>query len=240
MNNIRQWSPSVTPPPGNRTNPARKTRTTKGSSLAPTPTVQHTPLPPIPAPPVTSTSLSQPPAMAPQDILKAPLPTTPQALQTTYPSRLRTGATLLMQPIFASTSSTAVATRTSRRGGVVNYTDPGSGDEFPDAGALDSDDSDFMTGGNTRTTTRSARLSSKAPAGAGVFSAGGSATFIQTAQVGGTNQLHKNSLDRSYLGMVPPERFLTSKPVSQTQLHYQYVMSFLLAICYYAQIQMRI
>ncbi|KAI0087001.1 SNF5-domain-containing protein [Irpex rosettiformis] len=140
-------------------------------------------------------------------------------MHTTYPSRLRTGATLLMQPVFASASSTAVATRTSRRGGVVNYAEPGSGDEFPDAGAIDSDDSDFQgggSGGGTKSATRYARLSSRAPAGTGVFSA----TATPGTPVGAPSQLHKSDLDQSYLGLVPPERYITSKPVPPTKLEY--------------------
>ncbi|KAI0795188.1 SNF5-domain-containing protein [Irpex lacteus] len=144
-----------------------------------------------------------------------PLTPATQAMHTTYPSRLRTGATLLMQPIFASASSTAVATRTSRRGGVVNYTEPGSGDEFPDAGAIESDDSDFGGGGGNRA-SRNARLSSRAPAGAGVFSA----TLAPGTPLGAPTQLPKTDLDQSYLGQVPPERYITSKPVPLTRLDY--------------------
>ncbi|KAI0696261.1 hypothetical protein BC835DRAFT_1414383 [Cytidiella melzeri] len=222
LNNIRQWSPSVTPPPTNgKTNPSRKTRTTKGSSLAPTPTNQYIPLPRSSVPPVASSSQSQlaiPPSLAPSQASGShshptPLSTATQALHTTYPSRLRTGATLLMQPIFASASSTAVAARTSRRGGVVNYADPGSGDEFPDAGAIDSDDSDFMASGNTRAATRGARLSSRAPFGTSVFSAGGAMPFAQVSQAGAAIQSQRHDVDQSYLGMVPPDKYITSKPV---------------------------
>lgn len=144
----------------------------------------------------------------------------PQALQTTYPSRLRTGATLLMQPVFSSSTHTAVATRTTRRGGVINYADPGSGDEFPDAGAIDSEDSDFLASGTTRTATRSGRLSSKAPVGAGVFSAGGPTSIVQAPTPVPLQHL-RNDLDQSYLGMVPPDRFITSKPVPLTKQEYQ-------------------
>ena len=226
MDNIRQWSNSVTPPPTNgRAHTGRKTRATKGSSLVPTPTTQTTPLPRLSVPPVASTSQLQPtgPTLPfrsqGRDMFPQPPPITPttQAMHTTYPSRLRTGATLLMQPIFASASSTAVAARTTRRGGVVNYAEPGSGDEFPDAGAIDSDDSDFPGGGGgTRSTARNARLSSRAPAGAGVFSA----TITPGTPVGPSNQLSKSELDQSYLGMIPPERYITFKPVPPTKLDY--------------------
>lgn len=222
MDNIRQWSHSATPPPG-RTNPSRKARAAKGTSLVPTPTTQHASLPRSSVPPVASTSQLQPsgpsmPLQAPSPYSQLP-PLTPatQAMHTTYPSRLRTGATLLMQPIFASASSTAVATRTSRRGGVVNYTEPGSGDEFPDAGAIESDDSDFGGGGGgNRASARNARLSSRAPAGAGVFSA----TLAPGTPLGAPSQLPKTDLDQSCLGQVPPERYITSKPVPLTRLDY--------------------
>ena len=99
----------------------------------------------------------------------------------------------------------------------MNYAEPGSGDEFPDAGAIDSDDSDFMASGGTRTAIRTttARLSSKAPVGAGVFSAGG-VTHLVTAPPRMETQQQRTELDQSYLGMVPPERFITAKPVNPT------------------------
>jgi chromatin structure-remodeling complex subunit SFH1 len=94
----------------------------------------------------------------------------------------------------------------------VNYTEPGSGDEFPDAGAIDSDDSDFIASGGTRTAVRTVgRLSSKAPVGAGVFSAGGVTHLVTAPQK--VEQPRRNELDQSYLGMIPPERFITAKPV---------------------------
>ncbi|KAH9945457.1 SNF5-domain-containing protein [Epithele typhae] len=149
-----------------------------------------------------------------------PLRTTPQALHSTYASRLRTGTTLLMQPILAPSSVAAVSTRTSRRGGVINYTEPGSGDEFPDAGAVDSDDSDFVASGGTRQAVRNARVSSRAPAGSGVFHAG-AGSGMQTPVGGGQQSLNqKAELDQSYLGQVPPARFITARQV--TSLKHEY------------------
>lgn len=154
------------------------------------------------------------------------LPTTTQAMHSTYASRLRTGTTLLMQPILAPSSIAAVATRTTRRGGVVNYADPGSGDEFPDAGALDSDDSDFGGGGGgggapgggggggTRQGGRAPRLSSRTPAGSSVFDArGGGSGYATPVQ-------QSNELDKSYLGEIPPARFITARPLLPTRLEY--------------------
>lgn len=122
-----------------------------------------------------------------------------------------------MQPILSSSSSAAVNTRSTRRGGVINYADPGSGDEFPDAGALDSDDSDFVASGGTRTAVRSGRLSSRAPMGAGVFNAGGGSTVMQTSTSQSQQPQHKEELDQSYLGLVPPAKFITSKLAAPTK-----------------------
>lgn len=228
MNNIRHWSSSVTPPPTNgRTNPSRKSRPTKGSSLAPTPqpstsTYHTTPQGSIPRA-TTPNAMGLPPALAMHDPRayppRPPLSTVPQAYRTTYPSRLRTGATLLMQPILSQPTAAAVTTRSTRRGGFINYADPGSGDEFPDAGAIDSDESDFVASGGTRTAIRTTgRLSSKAPIGAGVFSAGGLTHIVQaTPQTPVPTQ--RSELDQSYLGMIPPEKFIAAKPVLQPTQH---------------------
>lgn len=214
LKNIRTWSVSSTPPPTNgRTNPVRSTRSKqmRGSNLASTPQVpndQNRTQSALPIPSLVSTLPSADP--------RSPaIPAVPQAMHSTYASRLRTGTTLLMQPILVPASVQAVATRTSRRGGIVNYTEPGSGDEFPDAGALDSDDSDFIASGGTRMAIRSSRLSSRAPVGASVFNANVPVTPMAqpTAQ-------HRNELDQSYLGRVPPSRFITARPVALTKHEY--------------------
>ncbi|KAI0367752.1 SNF5-domain-containing protein [Pilatotrama ljubarskyi] len=159
--------------------------------------------------------------MAQPQSSQQPLPTTPQALQSTYASRLRTGTTLLMQPILAPSSVAAVASRTSRRGGVINYTEPASGDEFPDAGAIDSDDSDFIASGGTRQAVRAARLPSRAPAGSSVFHAGtGVGTSAGAATPTYPPQKEKTELDQSYLGQVPPAKFITPKPMPPTRHDY--------------------
>jgi chromatin structure-remodeling complex subunit SFH1 len=72
----------------------------------------------------------------------------------THASRLRTGTTLLMQPIQALSATVTAMRTTTRRGGVVNYTDPGLGDDPPNASALNSNDSDFVASGGTRTAIR--------------------------------------------------------------------------------------
>ncbi|KAH9840785.1 uncharacterized protein C8Q71DRAFT_854652 [Rhodofomes roseus] len=224
-NNIRQWSNSVTPPPNGRSNPTRKsTRPTRGSTLA----TSQTPASPSSyqqALPARASSTIPPGNADPTAYGSQPttaIPARPQALHSTYASRLRTGTTLLMQPTLnnATTSTqAAINTRSSRRGGAVNYTEPGSGDEFPDAGEIDSEDSDFVASGGTRTAVRAARLSSKAPVGASVFRAGASTPTI-TVQAATPQPPQRNELDRSYLGMVPPSRFITAKPILPTKHDY--------------------
>ncbi|TCD70765.1 Chromatin structure remodeling complex protein sfh1 [Steccherinum ochraceum] len=239
MNNIRQWSNSATPPPANgRTNPSRRSRPQRGSSLVP----QQPPLPPPTAQPVASTSTYQyqpapPPMAAPVPVqnpapvrdpyanpYRTPIPTHTQALHSTYASRLRTGTTLLLQPILSNPTvgGTTTATRSTRRGGAaINYADPGSGDEFPDAGALDSDDSDFVASGGTRSAIRNARVSRNAPTGAGVFHSGTmTPTVVHTPQPAAAAAPAKNELDQSYLGRVPPSKFIVSKPVAPTRHEY--------------------
>lgn len=123
-----------------------------------------------------------------------------------------------MQPILAPSTVAAVATRTSRRGGVVNYTEPGSGDEFPDAGALESDDSDFVASGGTRQAVRNARLPSRTPGGSSslhVGAGGGSGVATPVAVMH-----QKAELDQSYLGQVPPSRFISAKTLPLTKLEY--------------------
>ncbi|KAI0953036.1 hypothetical protein AcW1_007360, partial [Taiwanofungus camphoratus] len=217
FNNIRQWSTSVTPPPTNgRTNPTRtRTRPTRGSTLVHT---THPPASPTtiqPPMPLASASTLTAAIEVPLNTVQTPIATATQALHSTYASRLRTGTTLLVQPILASSSTTALNTRSTRRGGAVNYADPGSGDEFPDAGALDSDDSDFVASGGTRSAIRASRLSNKAPAGASVFRAGSSTPTVLPSQ-----SQQRTDLDQSYLGLVPPSRYISAKPVAPTKHEY--------------------
>jgi chromatin structure-remodeling complex subunit SFH1 len=123
-----------------------------------------------------------------------PLPTVPQARMTTYSSRMRTGATLLMQPIIApgakeSAAASVVApaalgpTRTGRARAAVNYAEGASDNEFED----DSDDDDFSG------TRREAQAKRKAAALAGIAAAAAS------------------ELDQSYLGKQPPSKFISSR-----------------------------
>ncbi|GLB38628.1 putative SNF5 / SMARCB1 / INI1 [Lyophyllum shimeji] len=206
--NLHTWSTTTTPPPkapntGNRTTRAR---TTRSSNLASTPQPQY--VQPIYQQPMPITNLIPPMPAAPPNPPRPPLPTTPQALQSTYASRLRTGATLLMQPILTAPSATGARTST-RRGGLINYADPGSGDDLPDAGALDSDDSDFVASGGTRTSIRQSRTRG----------APGTSVFHSTT---GTPAPHppapvKAELGQSYLGMIPPAKFIKSRLMPPTQ-----------------------
>ncbi|EIM81753.1 SNF5-domain-containing protein [Stereum hirsutum FP-91666 SS1] len=204
------------------------------SNLAPTP---RTPTPIAPAPITASQPQYQqpiqyqqqqtqqtsyyvpPPAPAPpprpsshDGRLRTTVPTATQALHSTYASRLRTGTTLLVQPILNNTSLAAhvAATGTSsgrpRRGNVVSYADPGSGDDIPDAGEVDSDGSDFVASGGTRTALRTQRTQR-----------GLTGTPVQSARERERDRDGRGTeLDQSYLGLVPPGRFITSKKVYPT------------------------
>ncbi|KIM89421.1 hypothetical protein PILCRDRAFT_34523, partial [Piloderma croceum F 1598] len=155
---------------------------------------------------------------------RAPLPTTTQALHSTYASRLRTGATLLVQPIFPTGAATTTRTAT-RRGGVVNYVDPGSGDEELDAGALDSDDSDFVASGGLRTTVRQQNRTNRMATGMSVFHAGSGVSTPQPQQhrperIERQERPEKTEIDQTYLGIVPPARFIKAKPMVPTAHEY--------------------
>ncbi|KAJ3766299.1 SNF5-domain-containing protein [Lentinula raphanica] len=167
-------------------------------------------------------------AAAAPAVTQNPVSASAQAYFTSYASRLRTGATLLVQPtIFpggsgnasgsniissipaistsAYTSSTR-ATRASRRSRTtINYAEPDDEDDdendkneaadpdhVPDAGALDDDanDGDFNAG--------------RAGRGAGRPSSR-NVNADQTLAVDGAE------LDQSYLGKVPPSKFIKSR-----------------------------
>ena len=219
LKNVHTWSTSTTTP---KTGTRSRPRAAKAAPVTPTPApyiaaAYQAPPPPPPVPPVPA-----PPPPPPNPPLH-PLPVATQALHSTYPSRLRTGASLLVQPILNAASSAA---RTStRRGGMVNYAEPGSGDEFPDAGAIDSDDSDFVASGGTRTALRQSR--SRLGSGMSVFHSGSgiSTPQLQPLQLQSQQQLRpgqteKAELEQSYLGMIPPSRFIKPKPVGPTAHEY--------------------
>ncbi|KAH7909819.1 hypothetical protein BJ138DRAFT_1136396 [Hygrophoropsis aurantiaca] len=187
-----------------------------GSSLAPPPQPAHVPptyQPPVHVAPVAPAAPVAP--LIPPNPPRHPLPVTPQALHSTFASRIRTGTTLLVQPILSA--PTAVATRSSRRGGLVNYADPGSGDDIPDAGALDSDDSDFIASGGTRTAIRQTRT--RMGTGMNVFAAGSGVSTPQP-QPQASRSNDKSELDQSYLGMIPPSKFIRAKPTAPTAHEY--------------------
>ncbi|KAF8195600.1 hypothetical protein BJ912DRAFT_1056814 [Pholiota molesta] len=213
LKNLQNWSTATTPPPKNSAPSTRssRARNTRPSAHANTPTqmqqVYQHPVPIIPAMPV-----------APPNPPRPPLPTTPQALQSTYASRLKTGVSLLVQPILASSSALTARTAT-RRGGVINYADPGSGDDLPDAGALDSDDSDFHASGGTRTSIRQSR--NRMGAGLNVFH---STTGVSSPRPTATPRPEKAELDQSYLGTVPPARFIKPRLMPPTKHEYPYVL----------------
>ena len=192
--------------------PSQRQKRTRGSTPSATPAPapaqafnqQQTP---VAARPPQPTNTSGP------HVTRAPLPTTPQALTTTYPSRLRTGATLLMQPILASTTNTGALgmSRTgTRRGGVVNYAEVGSDDDMaePDAGEKekDSDDSDFAT-------RASVPIRPSRTRNANGFT---QYTFGSPAP----QAVQSKELDQSYLGQEPPSRFIKPKTAQATRHEY--------------------
>lgn len=119
-----------------------------------------------------------------------------------------------MQPILASSSSNVPGGRTgTRRGGVINYADPGSGDEL-DAGAIDTDDSDFIASGGTRTAIRQSRVGRPSAASA-------LHSFSLGSHQGTPAPQGRHELDQSYLGMIPPSRFITAKRAEPTKHEYQ-------------------
>ncbi|KAI0276772.1 hypothetical protein BGY98DRAFT_983642 [Russula aff. rugulosa BPL654] len=202
--NIANWSTSSTPPP--RTS-SRRSRLAKSSNLAPAPATPVTPTPaavphiqplayqPTPAiPPIAmAPTLQTDPRNTRQ---RAPLPTIPQL--SNQPTRVTAAAT-----------TTSTSTR-PRRGGVVSYADPGSGDDIPDAGEVDSDGSDFVASGGTRTAIRAARGGVRAVNGVSLYNAG---TPVSTA----AGVSSRTDLDQSYLGLIPPSRFITAKPFAPTK-----------------------
>ncbi|KAL5482691.1 SFH1 [Sanghuangporus weigelae] len=217
----KKWQTPATPTP--KTTGTARQRRSAAARLTPAPSTP-TPVPnyaqaqqaTMPRPAAATLQSS-----AAQVVARSPLPTTPQALTTSYPSRLRTGATLLMQPILASTSSGNLGTgRTgTRRGGIINYAEPDSGDEAvePDAGERDreSDDSDFVASGGLRTSLRTSRARI------------GQSGFYQYSYRGGSpapgsgvGAQGKVELDQSYLGMEPPARFIKPKRADPTRHEY--------------------
>ncbi|KAH7927821.1 SNF5-domain-containing protein [Leucogyrophana mollusca] len=206
--NVHTWSTSTGP----KTTPRARNRAAKGSTLAPPTQPAHVP-PTYQAPVIAAPVIPVAPAVPPNPP-RHPLPVTPQALHSTYASRLRTGTTLLVQPIL---SAPTAATRASRRGGLVNYADPGSGDDIPDAGALDSDDSDFVASGGTRTAIRQTR--SRMGTGMTVFQSGSGVSTPQP-QIQTARPNEKAELDQSYLGMIPPSKFIRAKPTAPTAHEY--------------------
>jgi chromatin structure-remodeling complex subunit SFH1 len=134
-------------------------------------------------PPIIPTAVPQ--AVAPT---VPPIPITTQALTTSYASRMKTGVTLLMQPIIATAAATTTVGGRKPR---VNYAEGLSGDDFED----DSDDSE-----------------------AGVARARRAAASKAAAQA--LLAKPSNELDQSYLGKIPPSKYITSKPALRAKHQY--------------------
>jgi chromatin structure-remodeling complex subunit SFH1 len=92
----------------------------------------------------------------------------------------------------------------------VSYADPGSGDDIPDAGEVDSDGSDFVASGGTRTAIRAARGAVRSVNGGSLYAIGTPAAIAAAA-------LSRTELDQSYLGQIPPSRFIIAKQFAPTK-----------------------
>ncbi|KAF9026518.1 SNF5-domain-containing protein [Hymenopellis radicata] len=132
----------------------------------------------------------------PPQVPQGPLPTVPQGYLSTYASRLRTGATLLMQPVIqpATTSNTMTRAATRRGGGVVSYADIASGDEEGD-----SDDSDFV--GEGRDSAKPSFTNRRE----GVF------VNASPRPTPPPPPPQDDVLTQSYLGQVPPNHFIRAR-----------------------------
>ncbi|KAI9443607.1 hypothetical protein H4582DRAFT_2054581 [Lactarius indigo] len=123
--------------------PERCSKLQKDGNLVPTPVVTSV------APTPTTVSHIQPLAHQPP----SPPPTVAVS-QTALPIDLRSARLI----------NSNVDLHAPKRGGIVSYGDPGSGDDIPDAWEVDSDGSDFVVSGGTRTAIRAARITNGATA----------------------------------------------------------------------------
>jgi hypothetical protein len=150
----------------------------------------------------------------------------------TYASRIRTGATLLVQPILNAAAPpiiddgvppprptahapSANTGRSTRRGGHKNYVETGSGDELEEEkhGPEGSDDSDFQASGGTRTMIR------KMGKGTTASSSAPGKVFHQP------EPKPQVEIDKSYLGTIPPPNLIYSRPAHHVRLEPQSVCS---------------
>ncbi len=189
MKNLQNWTTTATPVPKNAAISTRSTRSRRNLTATPTPPVQASPVVRL----QSQAPLLYPPP--PPQVPQGPLPTVPQGYLSTYASRLRTGATLLMQPIIqAATTSTTMTRAATRRGGVVSYADIASGEEEGD-----SDDSEFVGEGRD-----SAKPS---------FSNRREGVFVNASPrpTPPPPPPQDDVLTQSYLGQVPPNHFIRAR-----------------------------
>src|SRR5258706_1285998 len=167
-----------------------------------------------------------------QAMARSPIPTIPQAHYSMYASRIRTGATLLVQPILNAAAppiiddgvppprSTAHAHapsantgRSTRRGGHKSYVETGSGDELEEEkhGPEGSDDSDFQASGGTGTMIRKM----------GKGTTGGSSAPGKVLHQ--PEPKPQVEIDKSYLGTIPPPNLIYSRPAHHVRLEPQSV-----------------
>jgi chromatin structure-remodeling complex subunit SFH1 len=193
--------------------PRRSTRNVHAPSHIPT--TITTPQPPGPAPAQYAADSIQPK----QSFLP---PTGLQALSTTYPSRLRTGTTLLVQPPpqhLSHTSHGGGHHREVRRATAINYAEPSDDDldlddDDDDGGKEKEDDPEWMGDPDGDGRPTGFRRDRRAGANRGErWNVGGG----QIMQMGNspTPQPRETAptmmVDKSYLGMEPPSKYIFAK-----------------------------
>jgi chromatin structure-remodeling complex subunit SFH1 len=101
----------------------------------------------------------------------------------------------------AAASLAAIGVAPRRRGGVINYAEGASDDEF---GVDSEEDEEFSGRGSSKRSTP--RL--------------GTASFRVGSPSGGIPHREKQELDKTYLGLMPPSRYISSKSAFKTRHDY--------------------
>lgn len=151
-------------------------------------------------------------------------------MHTTYPSRLRTGVSTLMQPIIpftaaAPTAGMGAGKRTGGRGGAVNYAevdgkDEEESEEESDDSSSDGDATDVK--GEAGGENNYGRKTGGAVGRLGRVGRRDSGTPDVNVEGGGpgANKRQKKSTERSYLGDIPPGDKVVIKPMTRTKHEY--------------------
>jgi chromatin structure-remodeling complex subunit SFH1 len=273
--NLQTWSTNPAATPAGATASQRAVRSRKSAANANVTASSRSPAPSRlqsqqPVPPPAPIPAPQPIVQNAPQGLKALPHGGRQAYTSTYASRLRTGATLLMQPILsnlpppdapatgtrseraeraaAASSSSAAPERpaapsrsSTRRGAAsaVNYTEPDSDgadfdeddkeeDEKPDKGAAN--DGEFQASGGVRTAVRRGRLNALGLGpGQSIIKASSSTPTPANQQKAGATST--SVLEKSYLGLIPPQHFAVPRPFPATKHEYLYVFFYIFISC---------